>query len=240
MRMEHKAVFQPGAAGLEQSNPRPGQVHRAPILDFLENPGTGVATAHSDFVGEVSGCHFQKLLMVLLLGIMDLLLLLLCLPARGGILLFSPSLKLSQLWDGVGTQGGSERFFDIQSPRQRPPCCCGAAEQLWGGVQGLWKCSAGPIPELRVLSFLLLPACVPQNGASPQEPPGPGWEQWEGAAVHARGGSSAGSVPSMVPAGCERFCGCSRSLRSKFQRWSVPICGTGGVPALPWGWRCCW
>lgn len=39
MRMEHKAVCQPSAAGLEQPSPHPGQMHSAPIPDFLQNPG---------------------------------------------------------------------------------------------------------------------------------------------------------------------------------------------------------
>lgn len=158
--------------------------------------GTGVAASHSNFVRGVSSCPFQKLLMVLLLGITDLQILLLGLPARGGILLlFSPSLKLSPIWDGVGTQGDSEKFFDIQSPYQRPPPrCYGAAEQLWGVFRAHGRaCQCHPHSRVQSAVFPCaaavkgsglcptkwsFPGLSSQQG-SPQEPLGISWKQWE-------------------------------------------------------------
>lgn len=117
--------------------------------------------------------------MVLLLGKKDLQFLLLCLPAEGGILLlFFPSLKLSQLWDGGGWGGGVLRGFLTSSLLIRDSPA--AVEQLRssGGCSVLveQQVSAIPIPEHGVLSFLLLlqgraPGCVPQNGASLACPP---------------------------------------------------------------------
>lgn len=134
--------------------------------------------------------------MVLLLGITDLQILLLGLPARGGILLlFSPSLKLSPIWDGVGTQGDSEKFFDIQSPYQRPPPrCYGAAEQLWGVFRAHGRaCQCHPHSRVQSAVFPCaaavkgsglcptkwsFPGLSSQQG-SPQEPLGISWKQWE-------------------------------------------------------------
>lgn len=145
-------------------------------------------------------------------------------------------------------RGSLRGFFDIQSPYQRLPCCCGAA---------LWECSvlveeqvsATPIPELCFLLLqqgrawavshrMELPQLSPQQD-SPREPLGTSWKCWERAAVHGQGVPVLAVFPAWSHLVVSRFCRCSRSLRSRFHRWSLPSSGTGNFPALPCVWMCC-
>lgn len=137
---------------------------------------------------------------------------------------------------------GAERFFDIQSPYQRLSCCCGAAEELWGVFSA--RGTAGQChPHSRARSAVIpsaaagkssrlcsteqsFPGLSPQQ-SSPQEPLGTSWKHGNEQLSMPKESTVLGVFPRWSQLVVGRFCRCSRSLRSRFHKWSLPSLSLG-------------
>lgn len=129
----------------------------------------------------------------------------------------------------------------------RDPPAAGEQLSSSGGCSVLVEEQVSATPPSRAQRAVLPSApagksrTCPWNGASSACPPsqGPAGSDGNEQLSMPKEFPGLGAFPQWSQLVVSRFCRCSRSLRSRFHRWSLPFSGTGAVPALLCGWRCC-